>query len=425
MKIADTSNQDVVLDNKKPQKKRAIIAVAAVAVIAAGIWVISPAVSRWSQAETSIPLSRVRIDTLSRDSFTRDVSVQGKVVAAVSPTIYSPADGTITFEVDAGTQVRQGQPLAKIDSPELTSRLQQELATLESMQTGFNRQAIQAKKQQLADKKAEDLARVTLTTAEREKRRADMGFEKSAISQIDYEKAQDDLANARLQYQHAVADAKLNKESLDFDSQTLALGLDRQGLAVAELQRQVDALAVISPVDGIVGNLAIENKTRLSKNQAILSVVDLTQFEVEIAIPESYADDLAIGMDVEVNFAQQLFSARLVTISPEILNNQVTGRVRFEQHSPPGLRQNQRLNTRILLEQREDVLQVQRGQFLDSSNGRFAYKVHDGLATKIRIRVGARSLSRVEILEGLTEGDRIIISGTDSFNNAEQILLTQ
>jgi HlyD family secretion protein len=226
-------------------------------------------------------------------------------------------------------------------------------------------------------------------------------------------------------HSHAEQDATLNIESLDFDSKSLLLDLRRQKLMLSELQRQVDGLTIISPVNGIVGNLNIQNKTFLSKNQAILTVVDLSQFEVEIDIPESYADDLALGMDVSIKFEQESFSARLITISPEILNNQVTGRVRFLTEMPRKLRQNQRLNTQIILEQKSDILQVKRGQFLESSGGRHAYLIKDGLAEKIAITTGARSLSHVEILNGLSEGDQIIISGTDSFNSAEKILLSK
>ena len=425
MKIKDTSDQDIRVATKKNHTKLGVIAGVTSLVLATLIWQVAPAASRWSQAETSIALDRVRIATITRADFIRDISVQGRVIAAVSPTVYSPADGTITLAIEAGREVSEGQVLAHLDSPELTNSLSQQQATLESLQSDFERQQIQAKKQGLIDQKAVDLANVKLITANREKRRADQGFDKNAISQIDFEKAQDELQNASLQHKHAVLDAELNIESLTFDSKSLALNLQRQTLLIDELQRQVNSLTIRSPVNGIIGNLATDNKTFLSKNQAILTVVDLSQFEVEIAIPESYADDLAIGMDVAIAFEQQSYRARLVTISPEILNNQVTGRVRFNDETPKRLRQNQRLTTQIILEKKDQILQVPRGQFIESSGGKFAYKITDGLAQKTPINTGARSLSKIEILSGLNEGDQIIISGTDIFNAAEQVLLSQ
>ncbi len=425
MSIKDTSAQDSKIIKSTAPNKRFIIIILVSIIIACVIWQVAPSASRWSKAEHSIALDRVRLATITQGDFTRDISVLGRVVAAVSPTVYSPADGTITLMIEAGHEVKQGQIIAKLDSPELNSRLSQQQATLESLQSSFQRQNIQAKKQRLIDQKAVDLANVKLVTANREKRRADLGYEKNAISQIDYEKAQDELEQANLQHKHAVQDAALNVESLDFDGQSLQLDIRRQTLLVKELQRQVDGLNIASPVNGIVGNLSTANKTFLSKNQAILTIVDLSQFEVEIEIPESYADDLAIGMEVNIQFEQQPFHARLVTISPEIQNNQVTGRVRFLNDIPKKLRQNQRLNTQIILEYKANVLQVQRGQFLESSGGRFAYKVNNGLAEKTAIITGARSLSHIEILQGLNVGDQIIISGTDTFNDASQVLLSE
>ncbi|SEK36768.1 HlyD family secretion protein [Colwellia chukchiensis] len=425
MSIKDTSAQDSKISVATSAKKRWTIIILSLILSSAIIWQVAPSASRWSLAEHTIARDRVRIATISQGDFIRDISVLGRVVAAVSPTVYSPADGTITLLIEAGHEVKQGQIIAELESPELNSQLFQQQATLQSLQSSWQRQKIQAKKQRLIDQKAVDLAKVKLITAKREKRRADLGFQKNAISQIDYEKAQDELEHASLQHQHAVQDAALNTESLDFDSQSLQLDIRRQTLLVQELQRQVDGLRISAPVKGIVGNLSTANKTFLSKNQAILTIVDLSQFEVEIEIPESYADDLALGMEVNIQFEQQPFRARLVTISPEILNNQVTGRVRFINDIPTKLRQNQRLNTQIILEYKADVLQVQRGQFLESSGGRFAYKVRDGLAEKTAISTGARSLSHVEILHGLDVGDQIIISGTDSFNDARQVLLSE
>ena len=381
----------------------------------------------------SISADRIRIGTVKRGDFVRDLSIQGRVVAAISPKLYSPAQGTITFLVDAGDSVLKNQILATIDSPELSNQLKQEQSTLQRLQFELDRQRIQSKKQVLENQKSSDLAKVALTAADREKRRADQAYQSHSISQIDFEKAQDDLENARLVHKHSVNDGKLNIESLEFEVQTKQLQVHRQSLQVDELTRQEIDLTLLSPVNGIVGNLAVQQKNQVSKNQAIMSVVDLTEFELDVDIPESYADDLAIGMLAEVNLNGQIHQAILVTISPEIENNQVTGRVRFAEtdanakplSAPTGLRQNQRLTTRILMESKRDVLLVERGQFLQSANGSVAYVVQDHLAHRTPIKTGARSLSVVEVLSGLNEGQQIIISGTDQFSSAKTVLISQ
>ena len=401
--------------------------------IAAGItaliviaWLSTPAVMRWANATVSVPYDRVRVATVTRGDLVRDVSVQGRVVAAVSPTLYASAAGTITLEVDAGEQVLAGQVLANIDSPELANELRQAQATLDQRGIELERQRIESRQQALEKRKAADLAEVALIAAQREKRRADQADNRGVIPKIDFEKAQDDLRNAELAHQHAVADADLFDERLAFELRASEVEVERQRLLVADLERRVAALAIRSPVNGIVGDLLVDQKAAVSRDMPVMAVVDLSRFEVEAQIPESYADDLAVGMQAEVLIGNASYEGQLVAVSPEILDNQVSSRIRFTGDAPTKLRQNQRLTTRILLAEYPDVLMVQRGQFLDSGAGRIAYVLReDGLAERRRIETGARSLGAVEIVSGLDSGDRIVISNLDPFRSAETVLLTR
>ena len=180
-----------------------------------------------------------------------------------------------------------------------------------------------------------------------------------------------------------------------------------------------------SPVDGQVGQLIVQQRANVAAGAAILSVVDLTALEVEVQVPEVFAHDLAIGMPAEIQDASGKYGAEIRAVSPEVIDGQVTGRIRFGDAKPAGLRQNQRLTTRILMDSRPDVLMVERGPFLDAGAGRVAYRVRDDVAERVSIQVGATSLNAVEIVSGLAQGDRIVISGTDQFNGAQRIALSR
>ncbi|WP_158770190.1 efflux RND transporter periplasmic adaptor subunit [Paraglaciecola sp. L1A13] len=430
--IADTSAQDISI-TKKQSHKPYWIAATVTAIIIALYWVMAPTINSWQSSDISISAQRIHLGKVLRGDLVRDLSVQGRVVAAISPRLYSPAQGTINLLVDAGDTVRQDQVLASIDSPELTNELQQEESSLQKFKMELDRQRIQSKKQALENQKSVDLAQVALVAAQREKRRADKAISTQSISQIDFEEAQDNLENAKLVFRHAQQDADLSKESLAFEVQSKQLLVERQALMVSDLSRKVDELDIRSPVSGIVGNLAVAQKNQVAKNQAILSVVDLSEFELEVGIPESYADDLAINMPAIVSINGNEHQAILVTISPEIANNQVTGRVRFVDKNergelltqPEGLRQNQRLSTRILMEKRPDVLMLSRGQFLESDAGRIAYVVEGNMAKRTDIITGARSLANVEVVSGLSADQQVIISSTEQFNGAQTVLITQ
>jgi HlyD family secretion protein len=289
----------------------------------------------------------------------------------------------------------------------------------------LERQRIESRQLALDKRKAADLAEVALIAAKREKRRADQANAVSVISVIDFEMAQDELRNAELAYEHAVADANLFDERLAFELKVSELKLQGQTLLVEDLQRQVDDLSIESPVSGIVGDLLVSQKAAVSRDMPVMAVVDLSRFEIEAQVPESYADDLGIGMTAEIIVGNERFLGKLVAVSPEIVNSQVGSRIRFGDRMPKNIRQNQRLTTRILIEERPGVLMLQRGQFLESGGGRTAYVLDgEGLAIRTRITIGARSLSAVEIADGLNEGDRVIISSVDQFRGADSVLIT-
>ena len=406
--------------------RRKYLVAAGIGIVAIGAFLLAlPTLQRWANASVSVPIDRVRTATVQRGDLVRDVSVQGRVVAAVSPTLYASAAGTITLEVEAGERVLEGQVLASVVSPELTNALQQAESSLEQRRMELERQRIESRQLALEKRKAADLADVALVAAKREKRRADEANRLGVIPEIDFEKAQDDLRNAELAFEHAVADADLFDERLAFELRASEFDVGRQQLFVDDLRRQVAALAIKSPVNGVVGDLLVSQKEAVSRDTPVMAVVDLTRFEVDAQIPESYADDLAIGMAAEVLIGGERYTAQLVAVSPEIVNNQVASRIRFTGDKPENLRQNQRLTARVLLDEHNDVMMVQRGQFLDSGGGRIAYIVtEDGVARKRQIETGARSLGAVEIVAGLQPGDTIVISNLDAFRSAETVLLT-
>jgi len=160
-------------------------------------------------------------------------------------------------------------------------------------------------------------------------------------------------------------------------------------------------------------------------NGPVLGVVDLSKFEVEIKVPESFARDLAIGIPAQITSNGTAYPAEVSAVSPEVVNGEVNARLRFaDGHQPPGLRQNQRLSARIVLDTRKNVLMVERGPFLEQDGGRFAYVVDGGSAVRRPIQAGVSSLSNVEIVSGLQPGERIVVSGTDQFDNAERIRIS-
>ncbi|HZF16893.1 MAG TPA: efflux RND transporter periplasmic adaptor subunit [Steroidobacteraceae bacterium] len=422
-----TSAQDQSIDPAAAQaRRRRLIIIGSVAgalLVLLSAWL----VYRWMDSAALVPRERVRVAEVTVGRFIRDVSAQGTIVAAVSPTLYAPSAGTVTVIAKPGSQVAMGELLATIDSPQLRNDFQRERATLDSLNTDLERERIEVKRKVLANKQAADLADVQIKAAQREFQRAQSSWDLKVISERDYQRAKDDLSAAELNYHHAVDNASLDEEGLGFEIKTRLLERDRQKFVVDNLTRRVSELDVKAPVAGIVGNVAVRQKAAVAENTPIITVVDLTAFEVEFQMPESYAGMVGAGMPAEINLGSVTVPGAVIAVSPEVNQGLVTGRVRFTQGNPPGLRQSQRVAVRVVMDQRDQVTKLERGSFADSvaaDGSAFAYVLTGDRATRRQVMVGAVSIGEVEVLSGLKAGEQVVVSGLDDVNRAPVVRLT-
>jgi HlyD family secretion protein len=417
----ETAEQDRVL---APKSRRwpllaggAVVVVALLAVFGGG------RVRQALSSDSAVSTTRLSLATVSVAPLTRDVAGEGRVVAAQSPTLYAQGAGTVTLAVQAGDPVKRGQVLARVDSPELTNRLAQERSNVDALRADLARAEVEARQQAAALQSAYENARIDQQTAQNDLARQTQAFEAGATARMQVERAQDALAKSRLALDQAQSLRGLKTDSLALDVQAKKSALARQQLLAADLERQVSELQVRSPVDGQVGQLFIADRTNVARDAKLLSVIDLSALEVQMQVAESFARELQPGMPGEISGNGQQWAGQVSSVSPEVVNGEVAARLRFAGRQPEQLRQNQRLSVRVLLDRRDQVLGVARGSFVDESGGSYAYVVRNGYAEKVAVKLGARSLDRVEVLSGLAAGDRVVISGSDNFKGADRVLI--
>lgn len=419
--VRTTAAQDTkVTDNSASRRRRIRWLVAGGAAVGFAI-MLAWLAHAWSNTGHMVSAEVLSITTVKRGHFVRDVSAEGSVVAAVHPTLFAIAPGTISYTVHAGDTVSKGSVLGTLDSPELKNEYQRERATLDSLNAALAHQEIEIRRQLLTSQQQEDLAKVAIEAAERELKRSQWAWDQHAISERDYRRAIDDVSTAKLNFNHARETAGLERDSVVLDLRTKRLERDRQSLVVDDLKQRVAELTVRSPVDGIVANLAQPEKTRVADNTPLITVVDLTNFEIEFKVAESFAGDIKPRMAADITLGGQAVTGTVTSISPEVRDNEVTGRVKFNVQ-PKGLRQNERASVRIVLDERDDVVQFQRGSNIDEAT-RAVYVVRGDHAVRTPVTLGAASMSDIEVVRGLSLGDRVIISDTREFNDAPELLI--
>lgn len=395
------------------------LAVAAVLILSA---VLFPSVRRWASAEKAVDATTLRFGTVQRGDLLRDVSVQGRVVASLHPTLFSSGQGIVSLHTKAGSQVQRGDVLATVDSKELKSALEQARAQLLSIRAELERQKIVARQTQLRARQSVDLLTLRLEAAKRALTRNETTFREGLSNKTDYESAQDGVRIAQMELEQAKKELDLSRETLSFETQTREQQVVSQQSVAADLAKRVDDLTIRAPFDGMVASVAVQDRDAVAPNQAVLMIVNLSSLELEVALPEEYAGETAIGTPATISFNGREYQGKVTAVSPEVVANQVAATVAFTDQ-PAGLKQNQRLTTRLVFESKKDVLKVARGAFVDATGGRSAFVVDGKMATLRPITLGVTSASEVEVLDGLAAGETIVVSDTSAFGDAKTVLL--
>lgn len=419
--IRDTSGSDTVV---APRKKNRRIQFAVAGAGAVGLLVVGYVFALpWLMANRTVSADRLRIEKVVRGTFERSIAVQGTVDAAVRPTLYSLSSGVVTVHVRAGDVVKKGDLLAEIDNPDLRAEFQQEQSRLQQAEKELARMQIANRQQQLANTQQQALDDIALKAASREHERVKDAVDKQVIRRMDLEVARDTLDSARTRAQLGRERMALESERMVFELDSKRLEVDRQRMVVAELSRRLDELKLLSPIDGLVGNVQVEDRGNVALNQPLMTVVNLDKYEVLVSIPETFADDLASGMKAFMTVQGRQLVGTLSSVSPEVANGHVEGRIVLDGADNSLLKQKQRLSAKIVLESKANALVVPRGPFVEDGAGRVAYVVDGDLARLRQIKTGAVGVSQVEILDGLSEGERIVISSIDGFEQAETVLI--
>ncbi len=381
-------------------------------------------IGAWSESGRVVSLRSLELATVTRGRFVQDVSARGTVIAAVSPTLFATAAGTIQYKAHAGDRVTEGQVLAHLSSPELTNHYQRELATLQSMDASLAQEKIELQQQLLTNQQRANLDAVKMSAALRELQREQAAWKLHVISERRYEGAYDTYSIARLSFEHAKVNAHLDSEQILLDLRTRTLARNAQALLVAGLKSRLDALTVRSPVTGMVAALAQTNQSYVAQNSPLLTVVDLSALAVRFQVAESLADGVTAGVPARIALNGQIAKGVVTDVSPAVRDGWVTGRTRFVGPQPAGLRQNERATVRIILGERSNVLKMDRGAYL-GPHARFVYVLRGNEIVRTPVTLGAASITEIQVLRGLHAGERVVISNPKRFHGARRVRLSR
>lgn len=415
------------MDIKRPPKsklKKKIRTAVMIVVGLAAIGGITYGLTKLKPAAPTLDRSTAVIETVKRGEMVRDVRGNGTLVPDVTRWVPAPADGRVErILLKAGVEVDSSSVIAELSNPQLEQqatdtsfqvkaaeadlenlkvKLESDTMTQKAAIATINAQYSQAKLQLDAD---ETLAKERLV--------AELQLK---ISRVNVQ----DLANRlKVEQDRLAVSAKSTKAQLN----AAASRLDQLRALAALRQREVEALKVRAGTNGVLQQVLITEGQQVTPGTNIARVADPTSLKAVLRVPETQIKDMRVGQHAIVDTRNGLIEGQVSRIDPAAREGTFEIDVSLNGPLPSSARPDLSVDGTIELERLHDVLKVGRPAFGQAQQtiGMFVLTPDGSEAERRTVKLGRNSVSTIEILEGLREGEQVIISDTSALDSYNRI----
>lgn len=415
------------MDIKRPPKSKIKKKIRNAVMIVIGVTAIGGITYGLTKLKPALPVlerSTAVIETVKRGEMIRDVHGNGTLVPEVTRWVPAPADGRVErILLQAGVEVDPSTVIVELSNPQMEQqavdadfqvkaaeadeenlkvKLESDTMTQKSAIATINAQYSQAKLQLDAD---EVLAKEKLV--------AELQLK---ISRVNVQ----DLANRlKVEQERLAVAAKATKAQLNAASSRLA-----QLRALAKLKRdQVDALKVRAGTLGVLQQVSVQVGQQVTPGLNIARVADPASLKAVLRVAETQIKDVRIGQPVVVDTRNGLIQGQVARIDPAAREGTFEVDASLIGPLPPSARPDLSVDGTIELERLKDVLKVGRPAFGQAQQtiGMFVLTPDGTEAERRTVKLGRNSVSTIEILEGLREGDQVVISDTSALDSYNRI----
>jgi HlyD family secretion protein len=225
---------------------------------------------------------------------------------------------------------------------------------------------------------------------------------------------------------------RIERERLASANEAVKAQLDAKQLeveqkeALAHLKRsQRDALRVRAGMTGVLQLVSVEVGQRVAPGANLARVAQPARLKAVVRVPETQAKDVALGQKATIDTRNGIVTGHVMRVDPAVQNGTVAVDLALDGALPSGARPDLSVDGTVELERLADVLYVGRpaqGQ-TDGTIGLFRLEPGTKLAQRVSVRLGRASVSTIEVVQGLKEGDQVILSDTSAWDNSDRIRL--
>jgi HlyD family secretion protein len=370
----------------------------------------------------SVERARIRTSVVDRGPIEAAIAAAGRVLPEVEQVLTSPVDARVLrIRRRAGDRVKAGETLVELDLAEAeqaVAALDRDLA-LKRNEERRKRLALESSLNDVVSRyesKRLDLD-TKRTVLQRKSRLHDAGL----VSEQELKEAELAAAQAEIELKQLDASRGLARASNAAEVEGLALEQANLRSRRADAWRELQRGTARAEHDGVVTWALAEEGATVHRGDAIARVADLSAFRVEGTVADVNAPRLSLGLPVLVEVGELKLRGAVSAIDPSIRDGVLTFTVALDDKSNAALRPNLRVDVYVLTEQRSGALRVARGPFATGEGVLDVFVVHGARARRTRVRLGVASATHFEVLEGLAEGDEVIVSDMADYLHAREI----
>ena len=407
------------------QRKVRRITYAAASLVA--VLLITLGLSRLKPAAPSVDRATLVIDTVKRGGMLRQVRGMGTLVPEDFRWIPAATEGRVErIVVQPGSTVSADTVILELSNPELEMQALDAESQLRAAEAQYAELKVRLESQHLDQEAAAASVQADYAQA---KMRADTDqelAEQGLVADLNRKLSRvtaDQLANRNRieQKRLAIAGDSIKAQLLGMQAQV------EQKRVLARLRRnQVTALAVRAGIGGMLQQVPVEYGQRVSPGTILAKVAEQNRLKAVIKVAETQAKDIQIGQPASIDTRNGIVEGRVARVDPAAQNGTVTVDVALKGDLPKGARPDLSVDGTVELERLEDILYVGRPAQGGQGPGPVGlFKLEEGgsTATRVTVRLGRASVSTVEVVGGLKEGDQVVLSDTSAYDAVDRIRL--
>ena len=373
-----------------------------------------------------IETDNVQIAEVKNGKFMEYVDVEGLVQPILTIKVNTRESGSVERIVaEEGTLMKKGDTILVLTNPDLLREIEDQRDEWENQRYSYQEREIEMEQKSLNLKQ-----QALQTNYEMSRLQKSFGLEKEEYKMGIKSKAQLEVSEA--EYNYNLKKTALQMESLRQDS---AMTIIRKDLLRNERERgqkkflrsldRLEGLVVRAPIDGQLSYVNATPGQQVSSNSNIAEIKVLDQYKIHTQLSEYYIDRITTGLPATVNYQGKKYPLKITKVVPEVKDRMFDVDLVFTAEMPENVRVGKSFRVQIELGQPEDALVMPRGNFYQATGGQWIYKVNASKdkAVRIPLTIGRQNPLQYEITEGLQPGDLVIVTGYDTFGEAEELIL--